>query len=326
MSAASPLAREYQANLKGMVAFAVVLVLVGFAVTGSYPKTMLIFAMIHAIAAIGLGLLFGHGGQISLCQGGLLGLGAYISADFVRLLGLDPSLGLIAATLLPAGFGWLVARPLLRLSSHYLAMATLALGLILSIFYTQWVWLTGGADPGISNLPPFTPFGLPLGSTNAMFWVCAVILLLVLLVAINLIHSRMGRALRALRSGEVPAAALGVDTVSSKVAIFAIAAGMSGLAGGLYANFTRAFNASGFEVGLSIDLLIMVLVGSVRSPWGAVSGAFLITILPAFLEDFDRYRLFSYGILMTVIMVFMPDGLASAVFDGVRALARRRPT
>jgi branched-chain amino acid transport system permease protein len=224
----------------------------------------------------------------------------------------------------PAAFGWVVARPLLRLSSHYLAMATLALGLILSIFYSQLVFLTGGADPGISDLAAFAPLGIPFGTTNAMFWVCGVALVLVMAVAINLTHSRVGRALRAIRSAEIPASSLGIDTVRYKVAIFSLSAGMAGLAGGLYAFFTRAFSASGFEVGLSIDLLIMVLVGSVRSPWGAVAGAFVITILPAFLEDFDRYRLFSYGVMMTAIMIFMPDGLVSAGVDGVRALLRRK--
>jgi branched-chain amino acid transport system permease protein len=324
MTTLSPLARSYRANLVGLAALGAIIVLAGLSVSGSYHKTMLIFAMINGLAAIGLCLLFGYGGQISLCQGGFFGLGAYTAADLVQKFGVDPLLALLAAPLVPAAFGWLVAKPLLRLSSHYLAMATLALGLILSIFYTQLVFLTGGADPGISNLAPFAPLGLKLGTTNAMFWVCGVALLLAMTVAINLIHSRVGRALRAIRSAEIPASCLGIDIVRYKVAVFSLAAGMAGLAGGLFAFFTRAFNASGFEVGLSIDLLIMVLVGSIRSPWGAIVGAVVITILPAFLEDFDRYRLFSYGVLMTSIMIFMPDGLVSAAVDGVRSLSRRR--
>ncbi|MFI4981825.1 MAG: branched-chain amino acid ABC transporter permease [Nevskiales bacterium] len=324
MSAASPLARSYRQNIIGLFVLGAIILAAGLLVAGSYPKTMLIFSMINAVAAIGLCLLFGYGGQISLCQGGLLGLGAYTAADLVQKLGVDPLLALAGSAILPAVFGWLVARPLLRLSSHYLAMATLALGLILSIFYAQLVFLTGGADTGISELARFAPLGLPLGTTNAMFWVSGVALVLAMAVAVNLIHSRVGRALRAIRSAEIPASSLGIDTVRYKVAIFSLAAGMAGLAGGLYAFFTRAFNSSGFEVGLSIDLLITVLVGSVRNPWGAVVGAFVITILPAFLEGFDRYRLFSYGVLMTAIMIFMPDGLVSAGIDWARSLLRRR--
>jgi branched-chain amino acid transport system permease protein len=320
----SPLALSYRNNVIGLLVLAGLIVIAGVLVAGSYEKTMLIFAMINGVAAIGLCLLFGYGGQISLCQGGLLGLGAYTAAGLVQKLSVDPLLALAASAIVPAAFGWVVARPLLRLSSHYLAMATLALGLILSIFYSQLIFLTGGSDPGISDMAPFAPLGIAFGTTNAMFWVCGVALVLTMAVAINLTHSRIGRALRAIRSAEIPASSLGIDTVRYKVAIFSLAAGMAGLAGGLYAFFTRAFNASGFEVGLSIDLLIMVLVGSIRSPWGAVVGAFVITILPAFLEDFDRYRLFSYGVLMTSIMIFMPDGLVSAGVDGVRAVLRRK--
>lgn len=318
----SPLVRAYRNNMLGLVALAGVIMAAGLLIEGSYPKTLLVFTMINAIAAIGLSLLFGYGGQISLCQGGLFGLGAYTAANIVQKLSLDPLLALTGSALLPAIFGWLIARPLLRLSSHYLAMATLAVGLILSIFFNQLIFLTGGSDLGIYDMAPFAPFGIRIGTTNAMFWVSGVGLLATMAVAVNLTNSRIGRALRAIRSAEVPASSLGIDTVGYKVAVFSLAAGMAGFAGGLYAFFTRAFNASGFDIGLSIDLLIMVLVGSVRSPWGAVVGAFIITVLPAFLEGFDRYRLFSYGVLMTTIMVFMPDGLLSAGIDGVRALVR----
>ena len=319
----SPLRAAYRRNLLGLVGLAAGLALLGLLVAGSFYKTMLIFSMMHAVAAIGLCLLFGYGGQISLCQGAMFGLGAYTAANFVQKLGVDPLLGLLGAIVVPAAIGWVVARPLLRLSSHYLAMATLALGLILSIFFAQLQWLTGGADPGIMNLPPFAPLGLRLGSTNAMFWVCAVCLLLTMAAAVNLVHSRIGRALRGIRSAEIPAASLGIDTVAYKVRVFSLACGLAGLGGALFAFFTRAFNSSSFDVGFSIDLLIMVLVGSVTSPWGALAGAVVIDILPAFLENLEHYRLFAYGVLMTAIMVFMPDGLAAAAVGGLRSLAAR---
>ena len=318
------LAASYRHNLYGIAVLCIVLAMLGVFVTGSYEKTMLIFSMINAIAAIGLCLLFGYGGQISLCQGSFFGLGAYTVADMVQMGGIDPIIALVGAVLVPSLLGWLIARPLLRLSSHYLAMATLALGLIMSIFYTQLQFLTGGADPGVMDLKPFAPLGISLGSTNAMFWVCGVAVTLTMLISVNLIHSRIGRALRGIRSSEIPAASLGIDTVRYKVAIFTVAAGMAGLGGGLYAFSTRAFNSSSFETNYSIDLLIMVLIGSVRSPWGALVGALVINIVPAFLESFDHYRLFTYGILMTIIMIFMPDGLASACFNGVKNLVGRR--
>jgi branched-chain amino acid transport system permease protein len=324
MSMSNSLGADYKHNLYGIVALVAVLVVLGLLVGGSYQKTMLVFSMISAIAAVGLCVLFGYGGQISLCQGSMFGLGAYTAANLVQKLHVDPLLALVGAIIVPALIGWLVARPLLRLSSHYLAMATLALGLIMSIFFMQLQFLTGGSDPGIMNMQPFAPLGLEIGSTNGMYWVCAASLVLTMLVTVNLVHSRIGRALKSIRSGEIPAACLGIDTVRYKVAVFSLAAGMAGLGGGLYAFFTRAFNSTSFELGFSIDLLIMVLVGSVTSPWGAIAGALIINILPAFLESFDHYRLLCYGVLMTVIMIFMPDGLASACYDTVKTLLRRR--
>jgi len=323
MSAPASGVSSYRRDMIGIVVLAAFVFCIGSLASGSYLKTMLIFSMIYGIAAIGLCLVFGYGGQISLCQGAMFGLGAYTCAALVQRWRVDHLLALGASIALPALVGWLVARPLGRLSSHYLAMATLALGLILSILFAQVRTITGGADPGVIDLASFAPFGMPLGTTSSMHWVCGVCLVVVMVLAVNLINTRIGRALRAIRSGEVPAACLGIDTSKYKVDVFAAASGLAGLGGGLYAFATRTFNSSAFEIGFSIDLLTMVLIGSVRSPWGAMAGALVITVLPAFLEHLDRFRLLSFGLLMTGVMVFMPDGLTSAAYAGARRLVKR---
>lgn len=317
--ATSPTRTNYYHNLVGVVALGLLMVGLGLGITSQFYKTVLIFCCINGVAAIGLCLLLGYGGQISLAQSSFFGLGAYTVANLAQRFHLDPVLTLLAATLVPAIAGWLIARPLLRLSSHYLAMATLALCAILYICFSQLQTITGGLDPGVVSLPRFAPFGVDLGETVSMYWVSTAFVLTALIIAINIVHSRVGRALTAIRSGEIAAASLGIDIVRYKIAIFAIAAGMAGFAGGQYAFFVRSFNATAFDVSFSIELLMMVVVGSVTTPWGALLGAAAITILPSLLENFDQYKLLGFGLAMMAIMVFMPDGLAQGLFDLARS-------
>jgi branched-chain amino acid transport system permease protein len=299
-----------------MLILGLILMSLGFTIDGTFYLTVLIFSAIHAIAAIGLCLLLGYAGQVSLGQAAFFGIGAYTTANIVQKLGLDPAIGIAASAFLSWLIGLLIARPLLRLEANYLAMATLAFGMVAYILFTQARYLTGGLDPGIVELPRFAPFGILLTTTKAMYWVCAAALLLTVLLSLNLINSRVGRALRALHSGEVAAAGLGVNVVHYKTMVFAFAAGMTGVAGALYAHFIRSFNAAAFGFGLSIELLMMVIVGSLSTIWGAVFGAAALTILPNLLEGFDEIKTFAYGAVMTIIILFMPNGLAEGIFTG----------
>ena len=314
---------RYRRDLAGVALLAVIACVIGFTVTRSFYLTMLIYSSIYAIAALGMFLLFGFAGQISIGQAAFFGVGAYTSAYFVMRLGLPSLVGMAAATVLAGAFGWVVSRPLLRLTTNYLAMGTLAFGVICFILFAQWRAVTGGLDPGIAGLEPFRIGSVLLDEPRSMYWLVAIVLCLVMLLVVGLVHSRVGRALRALKVSEVAAAGLGVDVVRYKVATFTLAAALTGLAGSLFAHFQSAFNAGVFNVGLSIELLIMVVVGSVSSPWGALFGALLVTILPSMLEGFEHYKLLAYGAVMTAVMIYMPDGFGKAIVDALLSVWKR---
>lgn len=316
--------RRYRRDLIGLAILVVAVAVIGATVTRSFYLTLLIFSSIYAIAALGMFLLFGFAGQISIGQAAFFGVGAYTSAVFVMRLGAPSTVGLLAATVLAGAFGWLVSRPLLRLTTNYLAMGTLAFGVICFIVFAQWRSITGGLDPGIVGLPPFTVGSLVLDEPRKMYWLTSALLCLVMFLVINLVHSRIGRALKALSVSEVAAAGLGVDVVRAKVATFTLAAALTGLAGSLFAHFQSAFNASVFGVSLSIELLIMIVVGSIVTPWGALFGALFVTILPSLLEDFDQYKLLIYGVIMTAVMIYMPGGFGKAIVDAAKLAWGRR--
>lgn len=317
--AGSPVWQAYRTNLRGLAALVVVLALVGVLAPNAFYLTTLNLSMILAIAAIGLTLLFGYTGLASLGQAAFFGIGAYTVANLVERFSVPPVLALAGAPLVAAAASWLIARPLLRLSGNYLTMATLAFGSVMYILFSQLRVLTGGLDPGLSLAHGFRIGPLDLGSTAAMYWVCSICLVLSVWVAINVAHSAFGRACRALKSSVPAAEGVGVPTVAYKSAMFALAGAYAGLGGALYAFFLRAFNASSFSFNLSIELLIVCIVGSLRSVWGALFGALLLTVLPTVLEGFNDYKLFIYGAIMVVIMMFMPEGL----FHGVVVLCRR---
>ena len=316
-------ATAYQRDLLGVAALIVAAVAAAAWIGNSYYLTLLTYAALYAVAALGLFLLFGYAGQISLAQGAFFGMGAYVSAYLTTRVGVPSAVAMIAAALMPAALGWLVSRQLLRLSTNYLAMATLAFGSICSILFGQLRSLTGGLDPGIIGVPPFSLFGYRFEGARGGFMLTTGVLVLATLVTVNLIHSRIGRNLRALRSSEFAAAGLGIDVVHHKVVVFAIAAGMTGIGGALFAHVQTTFNASAFSAGLSIELLLMVVIGSVFTPWGALVGALFVTVLPAFLDEFEQFKLLIYGTLMAIVMIFMPDGLGKALMDGLLRILRR---
>lgn len=318
MNQISPVRRTYTSNRNGVLMLAAGLALIGFAGLTPLYLTTLNLSIITAIAAIGLTLLFGYTGLASLGQAAFFGIGAYTVANLVERLAVPPLLALIAAPALSAAVAWVISRPLLRLSGNYLTMATLAFGIVMSILFSQLRFLTGGLDPGLS-VSIFRIGPLTFGSTIAMFWLCAACLVVSVWTAINLVHSPYGRACRALKSSAVASEGVGVPTAAYKAAIFAVAGAYAGLAGALYALFLRAINASSFNFSLSVELLIVCIVGSLRSIWGALFGALLLTVLPNVLEGFNDYKLFIYGVIMVAIMMFMPEGL----FHGLVQLVRR---
>ncbi|MDP3857108.1 MAG: branched-chain amino acid ABC transporter permease [Stagnimonas sp.] len=288
----------------------------------AFYKAVLVFGMINAVAAVGLCLMLGFAGQISLGQAAFYGLGAYGTTLMASRFGVEPVLAIAAGALLSMAVGWSISRPLSRLHDHYLAMATLAFGIIMFIVFANARSLTGGLDPGTS-IAKFSIMGRDLSSMNQLFWVVWVGLVLAAFVAGNIASNQIGRSLLAVKMSAAAAASVGIDVVRAKAFVFAIGALLTGLSGGLYAYFARSFNATSFGIGYSIELLMMVVLGSLSRVSGAIVGAFIITVLPVVFENFEDYKTLTFGVTMVIIMKYMPSGLVDGILGLPGRLSRR---
>jgi branched-chain amino acid transport system permease protein len=273
---------------------------------------------ISALAAVGLNLLMGLAGQVSLGHAGFVGIGAYAVALGPRHLGLDPlaslGLGLVLAGLLAL----LVGRPILRLRGHYLAVATLGLGILVWLVLNSEVALTGGPD-GI-QVPRLVLFGWRVAGAETWYWITGLVLVLGVLVALNLEESPTGRALRALHDSEVAAAVGGIDVARAKLAVFVVAAVYGALAGGLLALFNRFVTPQTADFLHSIELVTMVVIGGMGSSLGAVAGAAVLTILPQALTVFHDYEHAVLGLMIILFMIFLRQGIV----PGLASLLARR--
>ena len=274
---------------------------------------------INALAAVGLNLLMGLAGQVSLGQAGFVGIGAYAVALGPRHLGLDPlpslGLGLLCAGLL----AFLVGRPILRLRGHYLAVATLGLGILIWLVLNSEVAITGGRD-GI-QVPRLVLFGWRVAGAETWYWINGLTLLAGVLVALNLEDSPIGRALRALHDSEVAAAVAGIDVARAKLAVFVIAAVYAALAGALLALFNRFVTPQAADFLHSIELVTMVVIGGMGSCLGAVVGAAVLTILPQALTVFHDYEHAVLGLMIILFMIFLRQGIV----PGLAVLLAKRP-
>ena len=274
----------------------------------SYYPDVLVFVGIHSIIAAGLCLVLGYTGQITLGHAAFYGVGAYASGIITTKLGLSPWLAMMVGILIAMSLAYCVGVPSLRLRGHYLAMATLGFGVIIFIIFNEYVSLTGGPS-GFGEIPRLSLFGILLETTLHYYYFVWFVAILVLIVSLNIVHSRIGRALRAIHGSELAAMAIGVDTAKYKIQIFVLSAAYGAVAGSLYAHFVTYINPPVFDVFFSIKLLMIVVIGGTHTIWGAFLGAALLTFLPewlALLEDFD---VLAYGILLLVIVVFLPEGL-----------------
>ena len=302
----------------GLAALAAVVALLPLALVNNYYYDVAILVGLNAIVCVGLNLLIGYAGQISLGHAGFFGLGAYGSAILTARYGWPPLAALLAATLAVALLALAIGRPILRLRGHYLAMATLGMGVIISIVIATEDRYTGGPD-GMS-VPPLTLAGVALTGERLWYWVVGVLLVLAVWLARNLIDSPHGRALRALHGSEVAAEVGGIDSARHKVRVFVISAVYAAVAGSLAAHYAGFITPAKVTFFHSIELVTMVVFGGMASTFGAVVGAAVLTTLPQALTVFREYEMVVFGAVMMLTMIFMPKGLVPTL----AALAARR--
>lgn len=298
---------------------------------GSSSQATYVTMGLSTIVTVGLTLLMGFAGQISLGQAAFYLAGAYI-AGILAAHGVPTVVALIAAPVGTAALAAVVGVPLLRLRGNYLAFATLALQLIFVAVIINQTSLTGG-EIGLESFPALTIGGQLTGTVfAAVVWVLA---MLSLLLARNLVASRAGRGLQAIAAGEVSAAAVGVPVASYKLRLFVISAAMAGLAGGLYAFSQQYLSPDAFPILLSVEFLVMAAVGGLGSVPGALVGAVVITLLQNELQKLGTlpglpatapqvFSLGVYGLLLIAVMLFFPRGLLPSVISAARTLLRAR--
>lgn len=284
-----------------------------------YVTVVGVSAALHVILAVSLNLLMGYAGQISLGHAAFFGIGAYASAILTTRYDWN-AWGAMAAGLAVAGLlAFVLARPILRLKGHYLAMATLGMGIILHIVSVQTGEITGGPD-GIWGVPSLTVLGWAVEGDLRWYGVMCGAALLSVLLSLNLVASRPGRALRALHGSEVAAETMGIDTTAAKTSVFVLAALMAALAGSLFAHQQAFVSPDSFSFFFSIELVTMVVLGGLASTYGAVFGALALTFLPEFLVVFEDYEVMIFGAILMLVMIFQPRGLFVGLHDAGRWL------
>jgi branched-chain amino acid transport system permease protein len=292
------------------------------ALPNNYTYEVAILVGLNAITCVGLNLLIGYAGQISLGHAGFFGLGAYGSAILAARYGWPPLASLPAAVAAVGVLAWAIGRPILRLKGHYLAMATLGFGVIVTIVLSIEDRFTGGPD-GMS-VPPLKIFSFAVSGEKIWYWVVGGALVLVVWLARNLIDSPRGRALRALHGSEVAAGALGIDPMRHKLFAFVLSALLAAASGGLNAHYSGFITPSKASFLHSIELVTMVVFGGMASTWGAVIGAAALTTLPQVLTVLKEYEMVVLGAVLMLTMIFMPQGIVPTLGRALAA-ARGKP-
>src|SRR2546423_5213399 len=262
---------------------------------------------VTTIAAIGLNLTLGYAGQVSLAQGAFVGIGAYAAA-LLTTHGWPLGSAYVVAAVACFAIGWLLGYPALRVQHHYLAFVTLAFSTLLYLVFRNEEWITGGIY-GISNIPRPSLFGYLLRTPRDFYFFCLANLALVSLAAWWLIRSPWGRAFIALRENPVRALSLGVDTRRYTLMAFALGSALGGVSGVLYAPLVQFIEPTAFTLGLSFNLLLMVIVGGAGRFFGPFLGAAVSVLLPEWLRFSEGLYLMLYAIFVMILLAFFPSGL-----------------
>ncbi|RJP89657.1 MAG: branched-chain amino acid ABC transporter permease [Desulfobacteraceae bacterium] len=294
--------------------FTLIVAAAGWYTDNPYYLQTLTFIGINTLLALGLNMLMGYAGQISLGHAAFYGIGAYGTAILTVHWHVSPWLalpGAVAAAMLVA---CIVGIPTLKLSGYYLGMGTLGFGMIVNILFREWSSVTGGAS-GFVGIPSLELGPISFSSTKNYFYLVWGFVIFSFILCHRIINSRVGRALRAIHDGEKAAAAVGVDTAKLKLQVFILSAAFSALAGFLYAHMVFFISPESFDFIASIRIVTMVVIGGMASVWGSLIGASLLTLLPEWLHAFSEFEMVVYGLILMIIMIFLPKGLTRGLLD-----------
>lgn len=277
---------------------------------------------VNALAVVGIVILTGYAGQISLGHAGFAGIGGYACALAPIYLGVHPAIAVVIGAAVSGALAYLVGRPILRLKGYYLAVASLGFGILVSMVLSNETAITGGPDgikvPDLGLRAALVDMGINV--TNPQFWYGFTGFCLVVgaWLALNLYESATGRALRALHGSEIAARTVGIDVASAKLTAFVISAVYASVAGSLIALQNRMITPDVAGYMHSIEMVTMAVLGGAGSVLGAILGATILTLLPQALTVFQQYEQIMLGLVMMLVMIFMRDGLLPSIAARVR--------
>jgi branched-chain amino acid transport system permease protein len=311
-----------RARSLGVLALVAVALVVPF-VTTNFRLFQFTQVGIYAIALLGLNMLTGFNGQISLGHGAFYALGAYTTAIMIDRWSVPYPVTIVAAGVLCLVVGFLFGIPALRLEGLYLALATFALALAVPQILKYFEHWTGGSQ-GIVLSKPDAPWGLKLSADQWLYFLTLAVLVVLFVLARNLLGGRTGRAIVAIRDNPIAAQAMGVNTPLYKSLTFGVSAAYTGVAGGLSALAIAFVAPDAFNVFLSITFLVGVVVGGLASISGALFGAVFIQFVPNWAQDISKAAPWAiYGVFLILFMYVMPRGIAGALRLALARAARR---
>ncbi len=290
-----------------LASIAALIGVIGLVLPSGYYFRVGALVLISAIAVTGLNLLLGYAGQVSLGHAGFVGIGAYAVALLPTHLGVPTPLALLAGAAISGLLALAIGRPILRLKGHFLAVATLGLGILVAMVLTNEAWLTGGPDG--MPVPRLEVFGTRIRAPETWYWISGGVLLVSIFFAQNLLNSSTGRAMRALHDSEVAARAAGIDLARAKGVIFSISAIYASVSGSMLALLNGHITPDVASFLGSIELVTMVVLGGMGSLFGSLVGAAFLVILPQALTIFHEYEHLLLGSFIILIMIFLRDGI-----------------
>jgi ABC-type branched-subunit amino acid transport system ATPase component/ABC-type branched-subunit amino acid transport system permease subunit len=317
------MARGNQLIARGRLAVLLVFLVAAPFILPSYPAFVLTVAIVNVVAVVGVALTMGYAGQVSLGHAGFAAVGAYFTALSMGSLGLSFWLAMPLGGLVAAVAGLALALPSLRLGPLYVSMVTFGFGLVVQLVLVNWYSLTNGPN-GLSVDPPVF-FGTDLLPDRFHIAIVAVAAL-VFWGANNLVIGRTGRAFKAIRESELAARSMGIDLTYYKTMAFALGAFCAGIAGGLFVGLTQFVNPDGFIFQVSILYVTMSILGGAGSLLGAALGGFLLTVLPELLRGAAEYKDFLTGLLLLLLLIFLPRGLVGAWTARFASAGKSKPS
>jgi len=297
-----------------LITLALAIILIPLVVKNKYYIIVMNVIGLNTIVVVGLNLLIGFAGQISLGHAAFYGMGAYLSAILPTTYHFSPWLTILIAMIVTGGVAYFVGYPSLKLKGHYLVMATLGFSIIVHIFMVELDRLTGGPS-GFPGIPHLSIGKFAFDNEFKNFYLIWTFTFFSILVSLNLVNSRVGRALKAIHGSEVAANTLGVNTDKYKAKVFVLSAVFASLAGSLYAHYLTFISPRSFDFYYSIQVVTMVIVGGMGNIWGSFFGAGLLTVLSEVLHVAEKFNIIAYGTILALVLIFLPEGILLGSFN-----------